>query len=236
MKGENPLIRRIPIKDSSGKVIGTKEVASYRGLLNQVHKEGLREIRTTLVQAPSKENAETAIVHALVRTNKGSFTGIGDARPGNVNPKIVPHLIRMAETRAEARAMRKAVNIGVVAIEELGDDVNDDVTYEGTMQPANGNGDAQRAPAVAHESASPPAGAPGRRFDGRASDEQRRYLFRLLAQRGIEGDRARAFVHDELGVSSLREAARADVSALIDKVKRGDGIGDGNGTAPGEAA
>ncbi len=231
MKGENPLLKRIPIKDSSGKVIGTKEVASYRGLLNQVHKEGLREVRTTLVQAPSKENGETAIVHALVRTNKGAFTGIGDARPGNVNPKIVPHLIRMAETRAEARAMRKAVNIGVVAVEELGDDVNDDVTYEGTMQPAAGNGDpASAAPTAPRESASHP-----RRHDDRASDEQRRYLFRLLAQRGVEGEKARAFVHETLGVASLRDASRQDVSKLIDRVKSGEAFA-GNGAAPSEAA
>jgi predicted amidohydrolase YtcJ len=57
---------------------------------------------------------------AIVETEKGTFTGIEDANPDNVNRKIVPHLIRRAETRAKARAMRDAVNIGVVAMEELG--------------------------------------------------------------------------------------------------------------------
>ena len=109
-KGENPLTRRIPVKDRDGKVIGTKEVVGYRGLLDMVHKERLQVIRTKLLQAPSKENGETAIVHATVVTSRGTFTGIGDANPKNVNPKVAPHAIRMAETRAEARAMRKAVN------------------------------------------------------------------------------------------------------------------------------
>jgi hypothetical protein len=61
------------------------------------------------------------VVQAEVETGKGVFAGIGDAAPSNVNRMIVPHLIRMAETRAKARALRDAVNIGVTAVEELGD-------------------------------------------------------------------------------------------------------------------
>ncbi len=56
----------------------------------------------------------------------GRFTGIGDASPDNVGRTIAPHIIRMAETRAKARALRDAVNIGVTALEELGEDVEED--------------------------------------------------------------------------------------------------------------
>jgi hypothetical protein len=58
---------------------------------------------------------------AEVETSKGTFTGIGDASPSNVTRMIAPHLIRMAETRSKARALRDAVNVGVTALEELGD-------------------------------------------------------------------------------------------------------------------
>src|SRR5205823_6640768 len=48
------------------------------------------------------------------------FSGIGDANPSNVAPAMVTCLLRLAETRAKARAMRDAVNVGVAAFEELG--------------------------------------------------------------------------------------------------------------------
>lgn len=236
--GENPLLKRIPIKDSSGRIVGHKEVVSYRGLLDLVHRERLRELRTTLLQPPTKENGDTAIVHATVRTNRGIFTGIGDANPRNVNAKIVPHLVRMAETRAEARAMRKAVNIGVVAIEEL-DDLPEDVTLEGTMRPVErdtahtpppqrgtrdeptDDGDADDAAPAA---APPPVSRPS--FgSSRASEQQRRFLYRILAERGITGEQARELIHERLGVTSFAEAPKFAVSRLIDELLAQKGNG-----------
>lgn len=91
----------------------------YAGLLDEAHQQGLSEIRTTLLQVPSEENGEMAICHCEVRTEKGVFSGIGDASPRNVARAMVTCLIRMAETRAKARALRDAVNVGVVALEEI---------------------------------------------------------------------------------------------------------------------
>jgi hypothetical protein len=93
----------------------------YAGLLDLAHERGLKAITTTLVQVPSDLNGHVAIVHATVETSQGTFTGLGDAAPDNVSRMMVPHLIRMAETRAKARALRDAVNVGVTALEELGD-------------------------------------------------------------------------------------------------------------------
>ncbi len=97
-----------------------KRFVLYAGLLEEAHSRGLRSIETDLLQIPGKENGEVAIVRAVVRTEEGKYTGIGDASPENVNRAIAPHLIRMAETRAKARALRDAINVGVTAFEELG--------------------------------------------------------------------------------------------------------------------
>ena len=99
-----------------------KRFVLYAGLLEEAHERGLRSIETELLQIPGGENGEVAIARAVVRTEDGKFTGIGDASPGNVGRAIVPHVIRMAETRAKARALRDAVNIGATALEELGEE------------------------------------------------------------------------------------------------------------------
>ena len=91
----------------------------YAGLLDEAHARGLRSIETELLQVPGPENGEVAIARAVVRTEEGKFSGIGDASPDNVGRAIMPHIIRMAETRAKARALRDAINVGVAALEEL---------------------------------------------------------------------------------------------------------------------
>src|SRR5919199_1613801 len=99
-----------------------KRFVLYAGLLEEAHSRGLRSIETELLQVPAKENGEVAIVKAVIRTEEGKFAGIGDASPQNVNRTIAPHLIRMAETRAKARALRDAINVvedGIGRFEEM---------------------------------------------------------------------------------------------------------------------
>lgn len=105
-----------------------KQYVLFAGLLDEAHSRGLRGIDTELVQVPTAENGNVAVVKAVVEMeategSEGSriFSGIGDASPDNVGRNIVPHIIRMAETRAKARALRDAVNVGATALEELSD-------------------------------------------------------------------------------------------------------------------
>jgi predicted amidohydrolase YtcJ len=119
-----------------------KRFVLYAGLLEEAHSRGLRSIETELLQVPKSENGEIAIVRAVVRTEDGKFTGIGDASPENVNRTIAPHVIRMAETRAKARALRDAINVGVTAFEELGGEDGNEVVES---SPQVSDQDAQRA-------------------------------------------------------------------------------------------
>src|SRR5215472_12503377 len=59
-----------------------------------------------------------AIVYKSARCR--GFIGFGDAHPGNVSPLIFNHAeLRMAETRAVNRALRKAYGIALCSVEEL---------------------------------------------------------------------------------------------------------------------
>jgi len=195
-----PLFRTMDIRDRSGRVVGQKQVALYRGLLAQAHTEGLTRITTRLRQIPTDENGRTAIAKAEIVTSKGTFEGIGDASPENVPPHILPHLIRMAETRAKARALRDAVNIGVASFEEL--DGADEVA----------------APSDPGSGASNGADGPPKERPAPMSESQRRYLFRILAGWGFSGDTATEYLKDKLGVESVTGLTRFEATKLIDRM------------------
>ena len=125
----------------------------YAGLLNMAHENGLKSIKTDLVQVPSEANYRVAICTATVVLEKDgverTYTGIGDAAPNNVAPAMQLCLIRMAETRSKARALRDAVNVGVAAFEELGeDDAHDGAPERGyALSPGRGGRTERFAPA-----------------------------------------------------------------------------------------
>jgi hypothetical protein len=115
--------------------ISGKDFCLYSGLLDLGHQKGIQMIQVDVVQFPTKENGFEAICKATVESKDGqTFIECGDANPKNVNPKISGHILRMAATRAKARALRDFTNIGITCLEELGDP--DEVV--GDEKPGNG--------------------------------------------------------------------------------------------------
>jgi len=100
-------------------MIQGKSFVRLEGLLALAHESGLVELSTTIVSA----SADLTVCQATARFQDGRiFTDIGDASPSNVAKHLAPHFIRMAATRASARALRRALNIAACSLEELGGD------------------------------------------------------------------------------------------------------------------
>src|SRR5437762_8637691 len=72
------------------------------------------------------------------------FTGYGDADPSNVSPLVHGAEMRIAETRAVNRALRKAYGIGICSVEEIGSVSGPVQLSQGSKklpsQPSNGHG------------------------------------------------------------------------------------------------
>lgn len=100
-----------------------KTFVVYAGLLHEAHKAGLVSIQTEAVRVDQSFALFKAVV-TMTNAKDGArtFEGHGDATPENVGRNIAIHFVRMAETRAKARALRDALDVGAAAIEELGDD------------------------------------------------------------------------------------------------------------------
>ena len=231
------LIRTVEVHDRAGKVIGTKEVVTYQGLLQKAHEEGLTRLRTSLIQIPTEDNGRTAIAKAEVETAKGLFEALGDACPENVDEFLVPHLIRVAETRAKARALRDAVNVGVVSFEEL-----DGVRLQPeVVDPGSGSGPAAstRPSRPSRNGPTQRASAPVRRpaATGNGSETmteaQRRYLFRILSGQGYQREAAEERLKDLFEVPVLSAVTKVAATKMIDELLAsapGNG-GGGNGAA-----
>ena len=101
-----------------------REFVKYPGLLDLGHQKGISQIEVEVVQLPTADNGHFAVCKANVVSKTGdSFVDIGDANPQNCSSKVAKHLLRMASTRAIARALRSFCNIGISALEEI--DISD---------------------------------------------------------------------------------------------------------------
>jgi hypothetical protein len=97
-------------------LIHGKPFVRYAGLLAMAHERGLHKLEATFVNVTDV----LAVAQATATFQDGRrFVESGDATPENVHFGVRPHFARLALTRAKARALRDALNIGICAVEEL---------------------------------------------------------------------------------------------------------------------
>src|SRR5438067_7031259 len=95
---------------------------THTGLLTLARSRRCAGINVQPVPSFSDPTAQRWAFKATVfrtRTCKG-FVGYGDADPSNVSPLMHGAEMRVSETRAANRALRKAFGIGICSVDEIG--------------------------------------------------------------------------------------------------------------------
>lgn len=117
------------------------------------------------------------------------FVGYGDADPSNVSSTVQGAEMRVAETRAVNRALRKAYGIGICSVEEIGSAQQSSTQLKRLpSQPANGN-----------------YGGP----------KVRDRLCQIIRQHQLDATLVKSYATDFCGVKSLREATREKVENFV---------------------
>ncbi len=227
------------------KNLGGRDYVLYQGLLDLSHQKGLMKLDVHVIQYPTSENGSEAICRAVAETRNGDrFSDIGDASPKNTNKIISSHILRMASTRAKARALRDLTNIGMTALEELGDldNVISDTpaknqskstrksSKKSEKQPdpiskgqksdstSNKSDSSKKIPSGDTESTDTKGGdkntKPENGTDPRMSEAQKRAVMNLAKRRGISEEELVEMVHSTYGVEVEALTAK-DASQFI---------------------
>ena len=121
------------------------------------------------------------------------FVGYGDADPSNVSPLVRGAEMRVAETRAVNRALRKAYSIGLCSVEELG--------WEPKMYwPPAPQKPASTASNNGHQNGHP---------------SLRDRLCLLIRQHQLDANLVKAYAADFCGTPNLRDATREQIESFI---------------------
>jgi hypothetical protein len=174
---------------------------THAGLLRVAARRRCREIRALPVAELSDVRSSRYAFRAIVYTSpdcKG-FTGYGDADPSNVSPLVQGAEMRVAETRAVNRALRKAYGIGICSVEEIGSLAAPPRTPQEAKheinkvpaQPVNGNG--------------------GNGNGSRLRDR----LCQLIRQHELDANLVKSYATDFCGTKTLRDASREQVENFV---------------------
>ncbi len=174
---------------------------THAGLLRLAQRRRCTGIRTALVAQLSDPITKRWVFKATVykRSSSKGFAGYGDADPSNVSPLVRGAEMRVAETRAVNRALRKAYGIGLCSVEEL-------ASFSSPVEPirakqngsrcSNGNGSSTTQPRL------------------------RDRLCLLIRQYQLDSHLVKRYAAEFCGTEELRAASRDMVEAFIDHLRK----------------
>src|ERR1700687_3026451 len=149
------LTRRYALSVVAGdlQLLENRWYVTHSGLLRIAQRRRCSGIKTVLQDALSDPLANRWVFRATVYKSPVSkgFVGDGDPDPTNTSPLVRGAEMRVAETRAVNRALRKAYGIGLCSVEELGWLTNSPspparVEKNQTVKPANSSGSSNGQP------------------------------------------------------------------------------------------
>ena len=169
---------------------------THSGLVRIAQRRRCCGIKSVLQERLSDAAANRWIFKATVYKSPRSkgFVGYGDADSSNVSPLVRGAEMRVAETRAVNRALRKAYGIGLCSVEELG-------WLSGSLDPGR---EPQKSPS--------PTGTNG------ASNGQPRLRDRLcllIRQHQLDSALVKRYAAEFCGTAMLRDASRELVDSFI---------------------
>jgi len=194
------LTRRYALSVVAGdlQLLENRWYVTHSGLLRIAQRRRRSGIKTVLQDALSDPLANRWVFRATVYKSPVSrgFVGYGDADPTNTSPLVRGAEMRVAETRAVNRALRKAYGIGLCSVEELGWLTNSPspparVEKNQTVKPANSNGSSSGQPKL------------------------RDRLCMLIRQHELDPILIKAYAADFCGAPTLKEASRESVESFI---------------------
>jgi hypothetical protein len=202
-------MRTIAVYPSTGDIILLNGAwyITHAGLLGVAKRRGCSSIQTTPIEKFCEPPNSRWVFRAIVFKVPGcrGFTGYGDADPSNVSPLVRGAEMRVAETRAVNRALRKAYGIGICSVEEIG-----------SVSPRESPTEAERKIRKL-----PPESANGNRNNGHGSIGNangirvRDRLCQVIRQHSLDAELVKAYAIDFCGTKTLREATREQVEHFV---------------------
>jgi hypothetical protein len=173
-------------------IINGNWYVTHTGLLRLARRKRCRGIHVEAVDSLCDSAANRFVLKATVFPSKGSsgFVGYGDADPSNVSSLVRGAEMRVAETRAVNRALRKAYGIGLCSVEEIG------------SIPAPGE---KLSPQCAH----------GNGNGNGAGPKVRDRLCQIIRQHKLDPELVKAYAVDFCGTKTLRDANREQVENFV---------------------